>query len=87
MASIWKLRLDGFAAWLIWVAVHLVYLVGFKNRVSAVMHWAISFLGRGRSERVATVQQAFGRLAIHEWGDPFERARESAQAAHLPEKN
>jgi NADH dehydrogenase len=87
VASIGKLRLDGFVAWLIWVAVHLFYLVGFKNRVSAVMHWAISFLGRGRAERVATVQQAFGRLAIHEWGDPFERARESAQAASLPEKN
>src|SRR4051812_3329175 len=87
VASVGKLRLDGFAAWLIWVAVHLFYLVGFKNRVTAVMHWAISFLGRGRSERVATVQQAFGRLAIDEWGDPFERVRESAQAASLPEKN
>ncbi|MFI5896795.1 NAD(P)/FAD-dependent oxidoreductase [Actinoplanes sp. NPDC051513] len=76
VASIGKLRLDGFFAWVIWVVVHLFYLVGFKNRVSAVMHWAISFLGRGRSERVATVQQAFARRAIHEYGDPFERARE-----------
>jgi NADH dehydrogenase len=86
VASIGKLRLDGFFAWLIWVAVHLFYLVGFKNRVSAIMHWAISFLGRGRSERVATVQQAFARRAIHEYGDPFERAREEIAEEATAEK-
>ncbi|GIE94473.1 NAD(P)/FAD-dependent oxidoreductase [Paractinoplanes rishiriensis] len=74
VASVGKLRLSGFPAWVIWVAVHLFYLVGFKNRVTAVLHWAVSFLGRGRSERVATVQQAFARRAIREYGDPFTRA-------------
>jgi NADH dehydrogenase len=76
VASVGPLRLSGFPAWVIWVAVHLFYLVGFKNRVTAVLHWAVSFLGRGRSERVATVQQAFGRRAIREYGDPFARALE-----------
>jgi len=78
VASVGRLHLSGFPAWVIWVAVHLFYLVGFKNRVTAVLHWAVSFLGRGRSERVATIQQAFARRAIHEWGDPFERTREEA---------
>ena len=73
VASVGKLHLSGFSAWLIWVAVHLFYLVGFKNRISAVMHWAVSFIGRGRSERVSTVQQAFARRAIREYGDPFQR--------------
>ncbi len=73
VASVGKLHLSGFSAWVIWVAVHLFYLVGFKNRVTAVMHWAVSFIGRGRSERVSTVQQAFGRRAIREYGDPFQR--------------
>jgi NADH dehydrogenase len=76
VASVGRLRLSGFTAWVIWVAVHLFYLVGFKNRVTAVLHWAVSFLGRGRSERVATVQQAFARRAIREYGDPFARALE-----------
>jgi len=75
VASIGKLRLSGFLGWLIWLAVHLLYLVGFKNRVSAVMHWAVSFLGRGRSERVSTFQQAFARSAVRAYGDPFDRAR------------
>jgi NADH dehydrogenase len=73
VASIGKLRLSGFTAWVVWVAVHLFYLVGFKNRVTAVLHWAVSFLGRGRSERVATQQQAFARQAIRAYGDPFRR--------------
>jgi NADH dehydrogenase len=44
------------------------------------MHWAVSFLGRGRSERVSTVQQAFARRAMDEYGDPFDRARAEAPA-------
>jgi NADH dehydrogenase len=80
VASIGKIHLSGFTAWLIWVVVHLFYLVGFKNRLTAVVHWAVSFLGRGRSERVSTLQQAFARQAFRAYGDPFERAREDAVA-------
>ena len=47
-----------------WLAVHLVYMTGFKNRVGALAHWAVSFLGRGRSERTATEQQIFARAAL-----------------------
>ncbi|MDX6327465.1 MAG: hypothetical protein QOK15_3819, partial [Nocardioidaceae bacterium] len=64
VALIGKVRVTGFVAWLMWLAVHIVYLTGFKNRTSALMHWTISFLGNGRSERVATEQQVFGRLAL-----------------------
>ena len=48
-----------------WLALHLVYLTGFKNRVTALGHWAVSFLGTGRQERVATEQQIFGRRAMN----------------------
>jgi NADH dehydrogenase len=64
VARIGKLRLTGFVAWLLWLGVHIVYLTGFKNRVSALGHWAVSFIGRGRSERTATEQQIFGRQAL-----------------------
>ncbi|MEV6637538.1 NAD(P)/FAD-dependent oxidoreductase [Actinoplanes sp. NPDC051470] len=75
VASVGRLRFSGFLGWLMWLAVHLLYLVGFKNRVTAVLHWAVSFLGRGRSERVSTFQQAFARAAVREYGDPFQRQR------------
>ena len=59
-----RIRLAGFIAWLMWLAVHIVYLIGFKNRVTTLMHWAVTFIGRGRSERVATEQQVFARMAL-----------------------
>jgi NADH:ubiquinone reductase (H+-translocating) len=64
VASVGKLRLSGFVAWLMWLVVHLVYLVGFKNRFTALMHWLVSFIGRGRSERTVTLQQVFARTMM-----------------------
>jgi NADH dehydrogenase len=51
--------------------VHLFYIVGFKSRVTTVLHWTVSFLGRGRAERVATQQQVYGRLALEHAGPAF----------------
>ena len=64
VAMVGKLRLTGVVAWLMWLAVHLVYITGFKSRVTALLHWAISFLGRGRSERTITEQQVYARAAL-----------------------
>ena len=64
VASIGRLRFSGFFAWVLWLAIHLVYIIGFKHRVTTLLHWVVSFLGRGRAERVATEQQVFGRMAI-----------------------
>jgi NADH dehydrogenase len=66
VASVGRLRLAGFLGWLLWLAVHLLYLVGFKNRVTAVLHWFVSFIGRGRSERTVTLQQVIARTALGE---------------------
>jgi NADH dehydrogenase len=64
VALVGKIRITGFIAWLMWLGVHLVYLTGFKNRIGALGHWTVSFLGRGRSERTATEQQIFARAAL-----------------------
>ncbi|MDQ6933982.1 MAG: NAD(P)/FAD-dependent oxidoreductase [Actinomycetota bacterium] len=64
VALVGRLRLSGFVAWLIWLVVHLFYITGFKNRTTAVLHWGVSFLGRGRAERTSTQQQIFARRAI-----------------------
>jgi hypothetical protein len=48
-----------------WLGLHLVYLTGFKNRVTALLHWTVSFVGRSRSERTATEQQIFARAALN----------------------
>src|SRR3954462_172245 len=64
VALIGKLRVTGLLAWLMWLALHLIYITGFKSRVTALLHWAVSFIGRGRSERTTTEQQVFGRAAL-----------------------
>ena len=45
-------RFDGFAAWVVWLVVHLFYLVGFQNRALVVLRWTISFLTHGRGARL-----------------------------------
>ncbi len=64
VAMIGKLRLSGLIAWLMWLGVHLIYLTGFKNQVTALLHWTVTFLSNDRSERTATEQQIFARAAL-----------------------
>jgi NADH dehydrogenase len=45
--------------------------VGFKNRLTTLLHWAVTFVGRGRSERTVTQQQIFARQALDQLGDQF----------------
>ncbi|MGY1915946.1 NAD(P)/FAD-dependent oxidoreductase [Blastococcus sp. SYSU DS0973] len=72
VADIGTFKFSGFIAWVLWLVVHLMYIVGFKNRITTVLHWMVSFLGRGRSERVATQQQVYGRLALEQLGPGWE---------------
>jgi NADH dehydrogenase len=75
VADIKGAKFEGFLAWVIWLVVHLFYIIGFKSRVTTVLHWAVSFLGRGRSQRVATQQQVYGRLALEHLGPRFTEAK------------
>jgi NADH dehydrogenase len=68
VASVWRIRATGVPAWLLWLLVHLFYLVGFEHRVTTLFHWAVSFAGRGRAERAVTARQALGREADAESG-------------------
>jgi NADH dehydrogenase len=54
VAQIGRLQLWGLPAWVMWLLVHLLYLVGFQNRVLVLMRWSFSFLTRGRGARVIT---------------------------------
>jgi NADH dehydrogenase len=75
VADIGRFKFEGFIAWVLWLVVHLFYIVGFKSRITTVLHWAVSFLGRGRSQRVATQQQVYGRLALEHAGPEFAESK------------
>jgi NADH dehydrogenase len=70
VASIGPLRFGGFIAWMLWLFIHVFYLVGFKNRVTTVLHWAVSFLGRGRAQRTMTHRQVIARNAVDQAESP-----------------
>lgn len=65
VALVGKLKLTGLIAWFMWLAVHLFYITGFKNQVTALLHWLVTFVSNERSERTATEQQIFARLALN----------------------
>lgn len=68
-----RLELTGYPAWIGWLAVHLFYIIGFKSQLATLMHWAVSFVGRDRSERTVTEQQVYARLALEYLGDDFRK--------------
>ena len=47
-------RQGGFLAWLLWLGIHIFYLIGFANRIVVVTRWAWSFLTHGRGSRLIT---------------------------------
>jgi NADH:ubiquinone reductase (H+-translocating) len=54
VADLRGIRLSGFLAWLVWLVVHLYYLVGFQNRLLVVTRWTFSFVTHGRGARLIT---------------------------------
>ena len=48
------LRLSGYPAWLFWVFLHIFFLIGFRNRLSVMLQWAVSYLTYQRSVRLIT---------------------------------
>ena len=46
------LRISGFVAWIAWLFVHIMYLVGFKNRLIVLFQWAWSYLSFKKGSRL-----------------------------------
>jgi NADH dehydrogenase len=54
VADLGRISLTGWVAWMAWLFVHLMLLVGFQNRLLVLMQWAWSYLSRDRSARLIT---------------------------------
>jgi NADH:ubiquinone reductase (H+-translocating) len=66
VAKIGRLEFGGFIAWLAWLVLHLVYLVGFKTKITTLLSWTVTFLSRARGNLTITEQQAYARTRIEE---------------------
>ena len=54
VAAVGKLELTGFLAWLAWLALHIFYLIGFRNRLVVLVDWAWAYIGYRRGSRLIT---------------------------------
>ena len=66
VAKVGPLEFGGFIAWLAWLALHLVYLVGFKTKIVTLISWTATFLSTKRGQLTITEQQAYARTRIEE---------------------
>lgn len=57
LAQSGKLKMTGFVAWMAWLFIHILYLVGFKNRITVMFQWGWSYLFSKRGSRLITDNQ------------------------------
>ena len=56
IADLGWIRVTGFPAWLLWLFIHILYLAGFRNRVSVLIEWAYAYFTYQRGSRLLTEQ-------------------------------
>ena len=56
IVDIGKIRLTGLIAWLMWLVVHIYYLIGFRNRFVALFQWAWTYFTYSRGARLITYE-------------------------------
>jgi len=54
VAMVGRFKFSGYFAWLAWLTVHLIFLVGFRNRFSVLIQWVYSYLTYKRGARIIT---------------------------------
>jgi len=54
IADFGKFQMSGWLAWVLWLFIHIMYLVGFRNRVQVFVHWAFQYLTFNRGARLIT---------------------------------
>ena len=54
VADFGRVHISGFAAWFSWLAVHIFFLIGFRNRLLVILQWAWAYLTYQRGARLIT---------------------------------
>jgi NADH dehydrogenase len=57
VAKVGRLELSGFVAWVAWLLLHLVYLVGFRSKLTTVISWTTTFFTMNRGQLTITERQ------------------------------
>jgi len=62
VALIGKVKLTGYIAWLAWLFIHLVFLVGLRNKAIVLFNWTYSYFTYKRGARIITAADAPDKL-------------------------
>ena len=62
VAEVGPLKFSGFIAWMMWLFIHVLFLVEFENRVQVILQWAWNYLTRNRSARLITGEASQRKL-------------------------
>lgn len=54
VAEMGSIRVSGIIAWFAWLFIHVIFLVGFRNRIAVLFNWAYAYLTYGRGARLIT---------------------------------
>ena len=81
VAKVGPLEFGGFIAWLAWLVLHLVYLVGFKTKITTLLSWTVTFLSRARGNLTITEQQAYARTRIEQLEEIAAAVEDTERAA------
>jgi NADH dehydrogenase len=81
VAKVGPLEFGGFIAWLAWLFLHLVYLVGFRARLTTALSWIGTFIGSQRGQLTITEQQAYARTRIEQLEEIAATVEDSEKAA------
>jgi NADH:ubiquinone reductase (H+-translocating) len=71
VADFGKVKMSGFLAWLIWIFVHIYYLIDFDNKLVVFIQWTWSYFTRKRGARLITGDESLGQIGVDERGDYF----------------
>ena len=76
---------SGLIAWLLWALVHIVLLIGFRNRVAVMSQWVWAYLTRQGSSPLITEHQR-RKCDVHRAQDPPTRARNNRMQGYGPKE-
>ena len=52
VAEIGSMKLGGSMAWYVWMAIHILFLIGFRNRLAVLFNWAVKYFSYANTIRI-----------------------------------
>lgn len=74
IAQFGKIHISGFIAWLAWLFIHVLFLIGFRNRIVVMFQWAWSYLTYERAARLITGESRVISVPSMEYAEQARKA-------------